>query len=290
MSRAAQRVAACASASAGAAFAAPRALASAAAALGAATGAPAAAAAFAAPRALASAAAALAAAAAVALAGCGDGREPAGAMPGSTLRVTLVDRDGDGFLERGPGEPMLDRGDRAKLGTTLATFAQLTDTHVRYEESPARVPFLDRVCAPFTSTFRPQEAFSTQVLDAAVRAVNREKPQAVFITGDVTDNAQRNELRLALATLNGETVRPDSGAPGYDGVQAPDSPDPFYYRPDHDAPAHPGALDRAQRPFKAAGLDAPFYALVGNHDVLAQGEVPPTARINAFATGDRLVP
>ena len=85
-------------------------------------------------------------------------------------------------------------------------------------------------------------------------------------------------------------MKPDSGAPGYDGVQAPDTADPFYYRPDHDAPAHPGALARAQRPFRAAGLDAPWYALVGNHDVLAQGEVPVTPEIDAFAAGDRLVP
>ena len=112
----------------------------------------------------------------------------------------------------------------------------------------------------------------------------------MFVTGDITDNAQRNELDLALATLRGGTVKPDRGAPGYDGVQAPDSADPFYYRPDHDAPAHPGALARAQRPFRAAGLDAPWYALVGNHDVLAQGEVPVTPQINAFAVGDRLVP
>ena len=232
----------------------------------------------------------LAAVAVLALAACGDNRSGAAMRPGSTLSATLVDRDGDGFLERGPGEPLRDRGDAAPLGATLATFAQLTDTHVRDEESPARVPFLDRVPGPYTSTFRPQEAFSTQVLDASVRAVNRERPQAVFVTGDITDNAQRNELDLALTTLRGGEVKPDSGGPGYDGVQAPDSPDPFYYRPDHDAPAHPGALARAQRPFRAAGLDAPWYALVGNHDVLAQGEVPPTPAINAFAVGDRLVP
>jgi 3',5'-cyclic AMP phosphodiesterase CpdA len=211
-------------------------------------------------------------------------------MPGSTLRGTLVDSDGDGFLEAGPAEPLVDRGTPAKLGKTLATFGQLTDTHVRDEESPARVPFLDRVGPPFTSTFRPQEAFSTQTLDAAVRALNTQHPQAVFVTGDITDNAQRNELKWAIATLKGGTVTPDSGARGYDGVQAADSADPFYYRPDHDAPAHPGALEQAQKPFRAEGLKAPWYPLVGNHDVLAQGEVPPTAEINAFATGDELVP
>jgi 3',5'-cyclic AMP phosphodiesterase CpdA len=152
------------------------------------------------------------------------------------------------------------------------------------------VPFLDRTGAPFTSTFRPQEAFSTQTLDAAVRALNRQRPQAVFVTGDITDNAQRNELSMALRTLHGQRVDPDSGEPGYDGVQAADSADPFYYRPDHDAPTHPGALQQAQKPFKAEGLKAPWYPLAGNHDVLAQGEVPPTDAINAFATGGRLVP
>jgi 3',5'-cyclic AMP phosphodiesterase CpdA len=225
------------------------------------------------------------------LAACGGDQRAAGtSVGGSTLDATYIDADGDGFLERGPGEPMVDRGPTARLGRTLATFAQLTDTHVRDEESPARVPFLDRTGPPFTSTFRPQEAFSTQTLDAAVRAVNREHPQAVFITGDITDNAQRNELTMALDTLDGKTVHPDSGKPGYDGVQDADSADPFYYRPDHDAPTHPGAIEQAQRSFKATGLKAPWYPLVGNHDVLAQGEVPPTPAIDAFATGDRLVP
>ena len=188
------------------------------------------------------------------LASCGGGQVAAPAPSGSTLRSTLVDKDGDGFLETGPGEPLQNRGGNAEPGETLATFAQLTDTHVRDEESPARVPFLDRLGGRFTSTFRPQEAFSAQTLDAAVRAVNREHPQAVFVTGDIVDNAQENELDMAIETLNGKTVNPDSGAKGYDGVQDPDSADPFYYRPDHDAPEHPGALDAAQRRFVAAGV------------------------------------
>jgi 3',5'-cyclic AMP phosphodiesterase CpdA len=220
----------------------------------------------------------------LALAGCGG--ESASAPPAtSTLHTTLVDHDGDGFLERGRGEPLTGR----EGGRVLATFGQLTDTHVRDEESPARVPFLDRLGPPLTSTFRPQEAFSTQVLDAAVRALARERPEAVVITGDIVDSAQENELDQALAVLRGEVVRPDTGGPGYDGVQAAANPDPFYFRPDHDAPRHPGALAAAQRRFRAAGLRVPWYPAVGNHDVLVQGEVPASDAIEEVATGDRLV-
>jgi hypothetical protein len=225
---------------------------------------------------------------AVALAGCG-ASGAARPDPTSTLQGTLVDRDGDGFLEPGPGEPLIDRGGDARPGRTLATFGQLTDTHVRDEESPARAPFLDRLGHPVDSTFRPQEAFSSQVLDAAVRALDREHPQAVVITGDIVDSAQENELDQALAVLRGGTVNPDSGAPGYDGVQAPSNPDPFYFRPDNDAPRHPGVLDAAQRRFRATGLNAPWYLTIGNHDVLVQGEVPPTPAIEQVATGSRMV-
>jgi 3',5'-cyclic AMP phosphodiesterase CpdA len=224
-----------------------------------------------------------------ALAGCGG--EGAASEPPvtSTVEATWVDRDGDGFLERGPGEPLRDRGPAAAPGRTLATFGQLTDTQVRDEESPARVPFLDRLGGRLNSTFRPHEAFSPQVLDAAVRALGREQPEAVLVTGDIVDSAQENELEQALATLGGGLVSPDSGGRGYDGVQAAGNPDPFYFRPDLDAPRHPGALAATQHRFRAAGLRVPWYPALGNHDVLVQGEVPPTPAIEEVATGDELV-
>jgi 3',5'-cyclic AMP phosphodiesterase CpdA len=223
------------------------------------------------------------------VAGCGSSTPPRPASS-STLQATWRDPDGDGFLQRGPGEPLRDRTDLARSdrpGRTLATLAVLTDVHVRDEESPARVPFLDRLGGAFSSTFRPQDALSSQVLDAAVRAVDAQRPDAVLVTGDLIDNAQANELALARTVLDGGVARPDSGARGYDGVQAPGNPDPAYYRPDVDPPRHEGLLDAAQRPFRAPGLRAPWYPTPGNHDLLLAGELARTPSTEAVAVGDQ---
>ena len=237
--------------------------------------------------------------AAGAASGCGTNDLPARTPDTSTLERTLVDADGDGRLERGDGEPLrarrLLRGDGATTSVPPArpddpaTFVQLTDLHIRDEESPARVPFLDRFGDPFTSTFRPHEALSHQVAAATVRAVNRVRAEAVVVTGDLVDSAQANELDGALAVLDGGRVRPDSGAPGYDGVQEARNPDPLYYRPDTDAPRRPGLVRRAQEPFESPGLDKPWLPVLGNHDVLVQGEVAPIPELDEAARGRRAI-
>jgi hypothetical protein len=117
-------------------------------------------------------------------------------------------------------------------------------------------------------------------------SVNAIQPAFVLESGDLVDNAQRNELSWALAVLRGGTIVPDSGALGYQGVQAATSPDPFLYRPDIDQPRHPGLLAAALAPFRAPGLTAPWLPLVSNHDILVQGNVPADAALARVATGD----
>jgi 3',5'-cyclic AMP phosphodiesterase CpdA len=227
---------------------------------------------------------------ALALGGCSSSAHPA--ADGSTLQSTWADPSGTGELHLAGGAGLLDRTDlapRAPLTSVLATLAHVTDAHVLDAESPARVTFLRRLGAPFNSTFRPQETLTAQVLDGAVRAIADLAPDAVIQGGDLIDNAQANELARALAVLGGGSVQPNSGAPGYFGVQWAGDPDPFYYRPDVDAPTHPGMLAAATTDFHAHGLQLPCYPVLGDHDLLVQGVVAPTPLTDAIARGGRAV-
>jgi 3',5'-cyclic AMP phosphodiesterase CpdA len=227
---------------------------------------------------------------ALALAACGGGLRPA--RSGSTLQSTWADPSGSGVLRAAAGSGLLDRtelGPRASFSRVLGTLVHLTDAHVLDAESPARVTFLDRLGAPFSSTFRPQEALTAQVLDGAVRAIDALEVDAVMQGGDLIDNAQANELTRALAVLRGGAVDPSSGAGGYFGVQWAGDADPFYYRPDLDAPRHPGMLAAATSSFKAAGVRARCFPVLGDHDLLVQGVITPNALTGGIALGDRAV-
>jgi 3',5'-cyclic AMP phosphodiesterase CpdA len=224
---------------------------------------------------------------AFALAGCGG----LGAAKDGSTRDTVWNGS-SGALEVEPGVGLIPRTELAPavpLGRRLALVGHLTDAHVMDAESPARVPFLSQLGQPFNSTFRPQEALTAQVMDGAVQALSALGPDAVIQGGDLIDNAQENELARGLALLNGGRVDPGSGARRYHGVQEARDADPFYYRPDIDAPRYPGLLDAATRRFGSGGLKARWYPVLGDHDLLVQGILKPTALTDGIARGGRAV-
>ena len=143
-------------------------------------------------------------------------------------------------------------------------------------------------------------------------------------TGDLADNQQLNETRWFRTVLDGGRVDPFSGkqvgagnpcaaAPAdlaridadvaarrYTGVQDYDDwrgarADLYggFWDPDEAPPggayaAFPrylGLMDAAQAPFRAKGLDVPWYIARGNHDGLIQGNAPASTELfRAIAT------
>jgi metallophosphoesterase (TIGR03767 family) len=197
-------------------------------------------------------------------------------------------------------------------GTAIASFAHITDLHMTDVESPARFEFINREYADprfreLLPMQRSQEALNAHAIDATLRTINaiRGGPltgrplELVAMTGDAVDNVQRNELSAVIDLLEGGLVRPGSGGPAYEGVQAPDWPDDTFWKPDGHSrgddlyqksfgfPHAPGLLERAQEPFEAAGLSMPWLGCHGNHEVVCQGVGIVTSALAAAAVRTR---
>jgi metallophosphoesterase (TIGR03767 family) len=198
----------------------------------------------------------------------------------------LIRRDLVGGSSNGADDPL----------RPIAAIAHITDLHATDVEAPARFEYINREYADprvreFLPMQRAQEALNAHAIDAMIRTVNQisggpwtgSRLELVAVTGDVVDNAQQNELSMAIALLDGGVVQPNSGAPDYEGVQAPSWPDDFFWKPDGAAegedfytaalghPQIPGLLERALQPFEAAGIALPWLGCHGNHEELCQG-------------------
>lgn len=162
----------------------------------------------------------------------------------------------------------------------IARFVHVSDSQIMDEESPARLGALGDLSA---SAWRPNEAYSAQLLDGVIRTINkwhvaRAPIDFVVMTGDALDNMQQNELRWFMTCFDGGMIDPRSG---------PDD------RPIVDRPAP--QLD-PHHPFLAQGLyqngvhgeaaTIPWYSVIGNHDHFALGIFPVVSNL----LGQRVAP
>ena len=222
---------------------------------------------------------------------------------------------------------LLDRADShigkplGPVKKSLINLIHITDTHICDAQSPARVEYLDRYADPhhpassivgtLIGTYRAHEILTTQVLESAVQAINRidlapvtkTAISAVLITGDLTDNAQSNELDWLTTLLLGGKLRADSGAKDkWEGVGG-EFYSPFFWNPhgtpkgEHNDfprdlygfPTIPELLHAIRQPFYSSGLKYPFLAVHGNHDALLQGTVVPNEELRESVTSDEKI-
>jgi len=155
-----------------------------------------------------------------------------------------------------PGMPWIERSELAPDfpgegadRRSLAYIWVVADPQIIDEESPIRMD-------GYANVYRPHGQFTPQLIEAHVRTARRISDSSsrpfdfAILAGDLTDTSQENEIDWLITALNGGIIDPDSGVD--------DDPDP-------------GPGNDYNDPFVSAGIDVPWYAALGNHDVLHVG-------------------
>jgi len=206
-------------------------------------------------------------------------------------------------------------GSSHSVKVPLLSLIHISDTHICDAQSPARVEYLDRFADPhhpaaaligtLIGTYRAQEILTVQVLQSMIQTINKinQGPvtgaaiDAVLITGDLTDNAQINELQWCSTLIEGGKVRPDSGSHHQWEGAGGDRYSPFFWNP-HGTPAGervdfprelygypeiPELLDAVRAPLISPGITHDVFPIHGNHDALLQGTVAPDEFLREFA-------
>jgi len=137
---------------------------------------------------------------------------------------------------------------------SLLFFPQITDIHITDVQSPMRAVY--GYISNNGSAYRPQSIYSTHILNSTIQTINaihkKEKFDFVVATGDMIDNAEGIEMEWFNTIMNGGVVKAALG----DIEDAVD-----------------GVGNNFTDPYVTDGLadDLPWYASLGNHDVLYVG-------------------
>lgn len=216
------------------------------------------------------------------------------------------------------GEPHSER----VTGQVLVCFWHLSDLHLCDAESPSRLEYLDRFSDPDSEvrdvvgdigTYRPQEILTVQVAVNMIKTVNALDTgpmsgapiDAVLVTGDITDNAQRNELSWYSTLISGGVINPSSGgeSSSWHGVSDVKNWDERYWHPDgspslveldrptriYGYPQFPGLIEKAREGVVSPGLNYPILTVHGNHDALLQGTVSPSPELRTLSMGGEII-
>lgn len=226
------------------------------------------------------------------------GAAPSADPPVTTL-IQTYGASGTGFRATviRPGEPFIVRGDlgvgpisgRRDTRRSLLYFAQHTDVHVPDTQNPSRDDPVRPLSPQFSAASHPQDAAHPRVLNDMVKATNQARvspvtgaPMAFFLeTGDQTDVNCASELWTFKSALDAGTVDIRSGGPIYQGPASWDvRQSAWYYHPNdpagdeygrHGYLAYRNLVDVSLQPFEGEGAAVPWYAILGNHDVLWDG-------------------